>query len=255
MAFSSGLSNSFRDIIKLNKSRVVVNVNAVPRWGEGAVPGCPCCLHCPCWMLSLVPDVILCPDPFSVCRWCWVWRATWAPSPHLRPQHHPCHPWHIILIPTFTGAARLFSRPPTGAPLTAPSPVLPPHRRSHPLLGFVSPAGDPAAEEWSQWSVCSLTCGQGSQVRTRSCVSSPYGTLCSGLLRETRTCNNTATCPGMGGGGGTWALGGASLPIWGDAHRWLGSGVMPKGLRGWVAGESGDLCCWGGFWSWGGGLL
>uniref|UniRef100_A0A8D0EU70 Adhesion G protein-coupled receptor B N-terminal domain-containing protein n=1 Tax=Strix occidentalis caurina TaxID=311401 RepID=A0A8D0EU70_STROC len=55
------------------------------------------------------------------------------------------------------------------------------------------------SEEWSQWSVCSLTCGQGSQVRTRSCVSSPYGTLCSGLLRETRTCNNTATCPGMGG--------------------------------------------------------
>uniref|UniRef100_A0A8C4W9U0 Adhesion G protein-coupled receptor B2 n=1 Tax=Gopherus evgoodei TaxID=1825980 RepID=A0A8C4W9U0_9SAUR len=59
----------------------------------------------------------------------------------------------------------------------------------------LSPPGDPAAEEWSQWSVCSLTCGQGSQVRTRSCVSSPYGTLCSGLLRETRICNNTATCP------------------------------------------------------------
>ncbi|XP_073787977.1 adhesion G protein-coupled receptor B2 isoform X28 [Danio rerio] len=56
--------------------------------------------------------------------------------------------------------------------------------------------GDPAAEEWSQWSVCSLTCGQGWQVRSRSCVSSPYGTLCSGPLRETRLCNNTATCPG-----------------------------------------------------------
>uniref|UniRef100_A0A672KP47 Adhesion G protein-coupled receptor B2 n=1 Tax=Sinocyclocheilus grahami TaxID=75366 RepID=A0A672KP47_SINGR len=55
---------------------------------------------------------------------------------------------------------------------------------------------DPAAEEWSQWSVCSLTCGQGWQVRSRSCVSSPYGTLCSGPLRETRLCNNTATCPG-----------------------------------------------------------
>uniref|UniRef100_A0A672FJ71 Adhesion G protein-coupled receptor B2 n=1 Tax=Salarias fasciatus TaxID=181472 RepID=A0A672FJ71_SALFA len=55
--------------------------------------------------------------------------------------------------------------------------------------------GDPAAEEWSQWSVCSLTCGQGWQVRTRSCVSSPYGTLCSGALRETRMCNNTSSCP------------------------------------------------------------
>ncbi|KAG5264316.1 hypothetical protein AALO_G00252380 [Alosa alosa] len=62
---------------------------------------------------------------------------------------------------------------------------------------FQAQTGDPAAEEWSQWSVCSLTCGQGWQVRTRSCVSSPYGTLCSGPLRETRQCNNTATCPGM----------------------------------------------------------
>uniref|UniRef100_A0A3P8W5Y0 Adhesion G protein-coupled receptor B2 n=1 Tax=Cynoglossus semilaevis TaxID=244447 RepID=A0A3P8W5Y0_CYNSE len=61
---------------------------------------------------------------------------------------------------------------------------------------FQAQTGDPAAEEWSQWSVCSLTCGQGWQVRTRSCVSSPYGTLCSGALRETRMCNNTAACPG-----------------------------------------------------------
>uniref|UniRef100_F7FFV7 Adhesion G protein-coupled receptor B2 n=1 Tax=Ornithorhynchus anatinus TaxID=9258 RepID=F7FFV7_ORNAN len=61
---------------------------------------------------------------------------------------------------------------------------------------YMAQTGDPAAEEWSQWSVCSLTCGQGLQVRTRSCVSSPYGTLCSGPLREARTCNNTATCPG-----------------------------------------------------------
>lgn len=67
-----------------------------------------------------------------------------------------------------------------------------PCRRPCPSL-----VGDPAAEEWSPWSVCSLTCGQGLQVRTRSCVSSPYGTLCSGPLRETRPCNNSATCPGM----------------------------------------------------------
>ncbi|XP_077052140.1 brain-specific angiogenesis inhibitor 2 isoform X8 [Siphateles boraxobius] len=61
---------------------------------------------------------------------------------------------------------------------------------------FQAQTGDPAAEEWSQWSMCSLTCGQGWQVRSRSCVSSPYGTLCSGPLRESRLCNNTATCPG-----------------------------------------------------------
>uniref|UniRef100_A0A673I7R4 Adhesion G protein-coupled receptor B N-terminal domain-containing protein n=1 Tax=Sinocyclocheilus rhinocerous TaxID=307959 RepID=A0A673I7R4_9TELE len=58
-----------------------------------------------------------------------------------------------------------------------------------------SPTGDPGAEEWSQWSSCSVTCGQGSQVRTRTCVS-PYGSHCSGPLRESRVCNNTAPCPG-----------------------------------------------------------
>ncbi|XP_059510235.1 adhesion G protein-coupled receptor B2 isoform X5 [Stegostoma tigrinum] len=76
-------------------------------------------------------------------------------------------------------------------------------RRQHPRSAddsgtFMAQIGDPAAEEWSQWSVCSLTCGMGSQVRTRSCVASPYGTLCSGPLRETRVCNNSATCPGDG---------------------------------------------------------
>uniref|UniRef100_A0A8C9Z4M3 Adhesion G protein-coupled receptor B3 n=1 Tax=Sander lucioperca TaxID=283035 RepID=A0A8C9Z4M3_SANLU len=55
-------------------------------------------------------------------------------------------------------------------------------------------AGESGAEEWSQWSSCSVTCGQGSQVRTRTCVT-PYGTHCSGPLRESRVCNNTAPCP------------------------------------------------------------
>uniref|UniRef100_A0A8K9Y664 Adhesion G protein-coupled receptor B3 n=1 Tax=Oncorhynchus mykiss TaxID=8022 RepID=A0A8K9Y664_ONCMY len=50
------------------------------------------------------------------------------------------------------------------------------------------------AEEWSQWSSCSVSCGQGSQVRTRTC-GSPYGTHCSGPLRESRVCNNTVPCP------------------------------------------------------------
>ncbi|XP_051775086.1 adhesion G protein-coupled receptor B3 isoform X2 [Erpetoichthys calabaricus] len=59
---------------------------------------------------------------------------------------------------------------------------------------FMAQTGDSGAEEWSQWSSCSVTCGQGSQVRTRTCVS-PYGTHCSGPLRESRVCNNTALCP------------------------------------------------------------
>uniref|UniRef100_A0A8D3B016 Adhesion G protein-coupled receptor B2 n=1 Tax=Scophthalmus maximus TaxID=52904 RepID=A0A8D3B016_SCOMX len=71
---------------------------------------------------------------------------------------------------------------------------------------FQAQTGDPAAEEWSQWSVCSLTCGQGWQVRTRSCVSSPYGTLCSGALRETRMCNNTTSLHGLWDEWSSWSL-------------------------------------------------
>uniref|UniRef100_A0A7M4DZ84 Adhesion G protein-coupled receptor B2 n=1 Tax=Crocodylus porosus TaxID=8502 RepID=A0A7M4DZ84_CROPO len=101
---------------------------------------------------------------------------------------------------------------------------------------YMAQTGDPAAEEWSQWSVCSLTCGQGSQVRTRSCVSSPYGTLCSGLLRETRVCNNTATCPVHG--------------LWEEWSPWslcsltCGRGVRTRARRC-VAPQHGGKACEG----------
>nr|XP_055066769.1 adhesion G protein-coupled receptor B1 isoform X11 [Misgurnus anguillicaudatus] len=58
----------------------------------------------------------------------------------------------------------------------------------------------PSGEEWSAWSVCSATCGEGWQSRTRFCVSVSYSTQCSGPLREQRPCNNTAVCPVHG----TW---------------------------------------------------
>lgn len=44
--------------------------------------------------------------------------------------------------------------------------------------------------------MCSATCGEGWQSRTRFCVSSSYSTQCSGPLREQRPCNNSAVCPG-----------------------------------------------------------
>ncbi|KAM4705933.1 adhesion G protein-coupled receptor B1 [Rhinophrynus dorsalis] len=63
-------------------------------------------------------------------------------------------------------------------------------------FGFPAPQiGDPAAEEWSPWSVCSTTCGEGLKSRTRFCVSSSYSTHCSGPLKEHKQCNNSAVCP------------------------------------------------------------
>ncbi|KAM5157189.1 adhesion G protein-coupled receptor B1 isoform 2-T2 [Mantella aurantiaca] len=68
-------------------------------------------------------------------------------------------------------------------------------------FGYPAPQiGDPAAEEWSPWSVCSTTCGEGLKSRTRFCVSSSYSTHCSGPLKEHKQCNNSAICPVHG----TW---------------------------------------------------
>ncbi|XP_037308839.2 adhesion G protein-coupled receptor B1 isoform X2 [Pungitius pungitius] len=65
-----------------------------------------------------------------------------------------------------------------------------------PRSGQQSPQTDSASgEEWSAWSVCSATCGEGWQSRTRFCVSFSYSTQCSGPLREQRPCNNSAVCP------------------------------------------------------------
>uniref|UniRef100_A0A3P9HPV9 Adhesion G protein-coupled receptor B1 n=1 Tax=Oryzias latipes TaxID=8090 RepID=A0A3P9HPV9_ORYLA len=52
-----------------------------------------------------------------------------------------------------------------------------------------------SGEEWTAWSDCSATCGEGWQSRTRFCVSSSYSTQCSGPLREQRPCNNSSVCP------------------------------------------------------------
>ncbi len=55
---------------------------------------------------------------------------------------------------------------------------------------------DAKTDEWSPWSACSITCGEGWQSRTRVCATSSFTTQCTGPLRENRPCNNTAVCPG-----------------------------------------------------------
>lgn len=50
---------------------------------------------------------------------------------------------------------------------------------------------------WSKWTICSHTCGGGSQRRTRLCVEPQYGgKYCKGDSIEIQDCN-TGDCPGM----------------------------------------------------------
>lgn len=51
-------------------------------------------------------------------------------------------------------------------------------------------------DEWSPWSPCTVTCGEGWQSRSRLCATTSFTTQCTGSLRENRPCNNTAVCPG-----------------------------------------------------------
>ncbi|KAG7225484.1 hypothetical protein INR49_027479 [Caranx melampygus] len=55
--------------------------------------------------------------------------------------------------------------------------------------GVAATQTDAKTDEWSSWSSCSVTCGEGLQSRTRIC------TTCTGSLRENRPCNNTVVCP------------------------------------------------------------
>ncbi len=51
--------------------------------------------------------------------------------------------------------------------------------------------------EWTEWDACSLTCGTGTQSRTRACTNpAPQngGDNCVGDASESQDCN-TDTCP------------------------------------------------------------
>lgn len=60
--------------------------------------------------------------------------------------------------------------------------------------------------EWSEWSLCSASCGEGSQVRTRSCKISDGGKRrCQGLVNDVRNCTAPSRCT-VDGGWSEWSV-------------------------------------------------
>ena len=52
--------------------------------------------------------------------------------------------------------------------------------------------------QWTSWSECSFSCGNGTEFRIRRCnfpAGAPKGQNCTGALQETKWCNN-GSCPG-----------------------------------------------------------
>jgi len=63
---------------------------------------------------------------------------------------------------------------------------------------FIFSSTEYEEEEWSDWSPCSVTCGQGIQERTRFCNNPPPangGLLCEGPNVDSRKCQ-ASLCPG-----------------------------------------------------------
>ncbi|CAF1064997.1 unnamed protein product [Adineta steineri] len=56
---------------------------------------------------------------------------------------------------------------------------------------------------WTDWSVCSGSCGYGLQVRTRNCTVTTGGEQCPESPLQSQECNTNITCP-VDGGWGSW---------------------------------------------------
>ena len=63
-------------------------------------------------------------------------------------------------------------------------------------MSLLSITVDGVLTQWSDWSSCSETCGDGLQFRTRECEPPQYGgNDCEGDLRDAQGCNEVS-CPG-----------------------------------------------------------
>ncbi|XP_055956211.1 A disintegrin and metalloproteinase with thrombospondin motifs adt-1 [Patella vulgata] len=73
--------------------------------------------------------------------------------------------------------------------------------------------------EWSNWSSCSVTCGEGKKERSRKCSNSKRGSDCSGNSKDTTSCTQTS-CP-------DWS----DWSNWGSCSATCGEGKRERSRR------------------------
>jgi len=82
---------------------------------------------------------------------------------------------------------------------------------------------DGGFSEWSSWSSCQVTCGEGMKSRTRTCTQPPPkygGKICAGDYSETAACTSARKCP-IDGGFSQWTT-------WSECSVYCGEGTITR---------------------------
>ncbi|XP_028403035.1 uncharacterized protein LOC114525803 isoform X3 [Dendronephthya gigantea] len=80
-------------------------------------------------------------------------------------------------------------------------------------------SGEAGYDKWSQWTLCTQTCGKGAHIRTRKCKSGSDPSLCTAESSQSKPCDK-GLCPVHG----NWA----AWSKWGSCSASCGSGVKER---------------------------